>query len=170
MFILAWYDHDRHANRTCRISMNVYIAKVLLNYGHPIPKKPQLLPHKHREWRPIKFVLLVDDFGIEYVGNEHALHLLNTLEQNYEITTDWEGTKFSGIDLAWDYNARHANWICHIYMDGYISKVCLRYGHPSPKKPQLLPHISCNRRSSDLLFHEISIPENFVPSQSVVIS
>ena len=25
------------------------IAKFLLKYGHPIPKKPQLSPHKHRE-------------------------------------------------------------------------------------------------------------------------
>ena len=29
--------------------MNGYIAKVLLKYGHPIPKKPQLSPHKHRK-------------------------------------------------------------------------------------------------------------------------
>ena len=29
--------------------MKGYIAKVLLKYGHPIPKKPQLSPHKHRE-------------------------------------------------------------------------------------------------------------------------
>ena len=36
----------------------------------------------------------MDDFGIEYVGKEHALHLLKTLEQNYEITTDWEGIFF----------------------------------------------------------------------------
>ena len=29
--------------------MNGYIAKVLLKYGQPSPKKPQLSPHKHRE-------------------------------------------------------------------------------------------------------------------------
>ena len=34
-------------------------------------------------WRPIQFVLLVDDFGIEYVGKEHTLHVLKTLEKNY---------------------------------------------------------------------------------------
>ena len=39
------------------------------------------------------------------VVKEHAIHLLQTLEKNYEITTDWEGTKFAGIDLAWGYNA-----------------------------------------------------------------
>ena len=29
--------------------MNGYIAKVLLKYGKPLPKKPQLSPHKHQE-------------------------------------------------------------------------------------------------------------------------
>ena len=43
------------------------------------------------KWRPIHFVLLVDNFGIKYVGKQHALHLLKTLEQNYEITTNLEG-------------------------------------------------------------------------------
>ena len=93
-----------------------------------------------RKWRPIQFVLLVDDSGIEYVGKEHALHLLKTLEQNYEITTDWEGTKFAGIDLAWDYNGRHANRTCRISMDGYITIILLKYEHPRPSKLQLSPH------------------------------
>ena len=29
--------------------MKGYIARVLLKYGHPLPKKPQLSPHKNRE-------------------------------------------------------------------------------------------------------------------------
>ena len=74
------------------------------------------------------------------MGKEHALHLLNTLEQNYEITTDWEGKTFAGIDLTWDYNARHANRTCRISMDRYIAKFLLKYGHPSPNKPQVSPH------------------------------
>ena len=82
----------------------------------------------------------MDDFIIKYVGKEHALHLLKTLELSYEITTDWEGTKFTEINLAWDYNARHANWTCRISMDGYIVKDILKYGHPRPKKPQPSPH------------------------------
>ena len=47
---------------------------------------PGIWSHK---WRRIQFVLLVEDFGIEYVVKEHALHILKTLKQNYEITTDW---------------------------------------------------------------------------------
>ena len=93
---------------------------------------PGLWCHK---WRPIQFVLHVDDFGIEYVGKEHALHLLKSLEVDYEITTDWEGTKFARIDLAWNYHTRNANRNCRIYMKGYITKVLLKYVHPIPKKP-----------------------------------
>ena len=104
---------------------------------HEDATTPGLWSHK---WRPIQFVLLVDYFCIEYVGKEHALHLLKTLELNYEITTDWEGTTFAGIDFAWDYYARHANWTCRISMEGYTAKVILKYGHPRPKKPQLSPN------------------------------
>jgi hypothetical protein len=31
------------------------------------------------KWRPIWFTLVVDDIGIKYIGNEHALHLNSTL-------------------------------------------------------------------------------------------
>ena len=82
----------------------------------------------------------MDDFGIKYLGKDNVLDLLKTLEVDYEITTDWEGTKFSGIDLAWDYHAPHANQTCRISMKGYISKFLLKYGHPIPKKPQISPH------------------------------
>ena len=33
----------------------------------------------------------MDNFYIKYVGKEHPLHLLKTLEVDYKITTDWEG-------------------------------------------------------------------------------
>ena len=62
---------------------------------------PGLWSHKRR---PVQFILLVDNFSISYLGKEHALHLLNTLELNYDITKDWEGTKFAGSDLTWDYH------------------------------------------------------------------
>ena len=82
----------------------------------------------------------MDDFGIKYVGKKHVLHLLKTLDQNYEITADWEGKEFSGIDLAWDYDDQHAKRTCHISMNGYINKLLIIYGHPCPSKAQLSPH------------------------------
>ena len=65
--------------------------------------------------------LLVDNFGIEYVGKEHVVHLLKTLEKNYDITTDWERKFFSGIDLSWNYHAHHADRTCRISMKDYIN-------------------------------------------------
>ena len=46
---------------------------------------PGLWRHK---WRPILFGLIVDGFGIEYVGEHHYHHLLHTLQEHYTITTD----------------------------------------------------------------------------------
>ena len=31
-------------------------------------------------WRPICFTLVVDDFGVKYVGEEHAKHLLSIIQ------------------------------------------------------------------------------------------
>ena len=36
----------RHRDRTCRLSLKHYIAYLLLKLGQPMPKKPQLSPHK----------------------------------------------------------------------------------------------------------------------------
>ena len=51
------------------------------------------------EWRPIQFTLVVDDFGVKYVGKEHARHLVDALEEHYDISTDWEGKKYIGLTL-----------------------------------------------------------------------
>ena len=51
---------------------------------------PGLLKH---DWRPIQFTLLVDDFGVKYVGEKYTLHLKQTLEENYEVTTEWYGKR-----------------------------------------------------------------------------
>ena len=41
--------------------------------------------------RPIQFSLVVDDFGVKYVGKEHSDHLIKTLEHHYDkISVDWE--------------------------------------------------------------------------------
>ena len=48
-------------------------------------------------WRhkclPIMFVLIVDDFGIEYVGDHHLHHLRTFLTTHYTITEDLGGKK-----------------------------------------------------------------------------
>jgi hypothetical protein len=49
---------------------------------------PGLRRHK---WRPVLFSLVMDDFGVKYVGKQHVDHLNAAIEQHYEYTKDWRG-------------------------------------------------------------------------------
>jgi hypothetical protein len=49
--------------------------------------------------RPISFTLVVDDFGVKYVGKELAMHLISILKEHYKISEDWLGSKYIGITL-----------------------------------------------------------------------
>ena len=53
---------------------------------------------KH-EWRLVQFTLVIDNFGVKYVGEKHALHLKQTLEENYKVTTVCGVTRNIGITL-----------------------------------------------------------------------
>ena len=88
------------------------------------------------DWRPISFALVVDDFGVKYVGKEHAEHLLNVLTQDYETSHEWEGTRYIGLTLDWDYIQR----MVHLSMPEYCEKARQRFQHEMPKKPQDQPY------------------------------
>ena len=55
------------------------------------------------------FTLVMDDLGINYDGREHAVHLINAIEENYTITKDWACSLYYGIILKWNYTAKHVN-------------------------------------------------------------
>ena len=59
-------------------------------------RTPGLWTHK---WRPIQFSLVVDDFGVKYVGEENLTHLVNILKEHYEISIDREGSHYLGITI-----------------------------------------------------------------------
>jgi hypothetical protein len=43
---------------------------------------------------PINFSLVVDDFGVKYVGKENVQHLLDTVQQYYKCSCDWKGEQY----------------------------------------------------------------------------
>ena len=94
---------------------------------------PGLWKHK---WRPIQFCLLVDDFGVEYVGLEHFNHLLTLLKKYHGVQINMAGNKFAGMSIEWDYNARK----CQISIPGYIDRLLLKFKHPEPRRRQLSPY------------------------------
>jgi hypothetical protein len=49
---------------------------------------PGLWQHK---WRPVWFSLVVDDFGIKYMGKQHVDHPIAAIEQDYTFSKDWGG-------------------------------------------------------------------------------
>jgi retron-type reverse transcriptase len=80
---------------------NELLEKRLNTHGYFQSKLvPGLWSHK---WRPIQFTLVVDDFGVKYVGKEHAEHLQAVIAKYYKMSTDWTGTRYIGITLDWDY-------------------------------------------------------------------
>jgi hypothetical protein len=86
--------------------------------------------------RPISFALVVDDFGVKYLGIENAEHLLGVLQSKYEVTHNWNGDKFLGMKLDWDYQ----NGTVDLSMPGYIEKALQRFQHENPIKPEHSPH------------------------------
>ena len=70
------------------------------------------------EWRPIQLTLVVDNFGVKYMGEEHAQHVISVLRDEYDITTDWKGEIYIILTLDWDYDRRDV----HLSMPGYIAK------------------------------------------------
>jgi hypothetical protein len=56
--------------------------------------------------RDITFTLVVDDFGIKYTNQDDLDHLLAALHKHYTISVDLTGSKYLGLDIAWDYYNR----------------------------------------------------------------
>jgi hypothetical protein len=147
--IRAQYNLDKHA-----VNGFVYLELRGAIYGLPQAGalankllRKRLAPHGYYEvahtpglWRhvtrPISFTLVVDDFGVKYVGQEHAEHLIHVLQENYTMSIDWDGKLYCGIQLDWDYDLRTLD----ISMPRYINNVLQRFQHPVPSSPQNGPY------------------------------
>jgi hypothetical protein len=102
---------------------NDLLQERLAQHGyHPVQ-------HTHGLWRhdthPIAFSLVVDDFGVKYVGEENACHLHDTLNKYYKTSVDWAGKLYCGITLAWDY----VNRTVDLSMSGYIAAALHKFRH-----------------------------------------
>ena len=113
---------------------NLQLIQHLRPFGfEPVKRMPGLWKHTSR---PVQFTLVVDDFGIQYTGVEHATYLLNAIKQHYDITVDWSGSSYCGLSLSWDYIARTLD----VSMPGYVKRALLDFQHPSPNKPEHAPY------------------------------
>jgi hypothetical protein len=115
------------------ILANELLQRNLANDGY----RPR---HTHGLWthdtRPISFSLVVDDFGVKYVGREHAEHLMTCIKKNYNIPSDWNGTAYCGLTLDWYYKNRTVD----LSIPGYIKSTLHKYQHPAQARPEHAPH------------------------------
>ena len=51
--------------------------------------------------------------------------MLSVVRKDYTVSTDWEGAKYSGINLDWDYE----NYRVHLSMPGYCKEALVKFGH-----------------------------------------
>jgi hypothetical protein len=137
----------------CEIQMGMYglpqaggiIAQQLL--------EERLQKHGYRQsqttpglWKhdtcPISFSLAVNNFGVKYVGEENAQHLLDTVRQYCKCSCKWEGEQYCGLTIKWDYKDKKV----HVSMSGYVPKALIRFCHPPPIKiqDQQYPHVKPN--------------------------
>jgi hypothetical protein len=95
--------------------------------------------HTHGIWthdtHPIAFSLVVGDFGVKYIGREHAEHLMACIQKN-NISSDWNGRAYCGLTLDWDYKNRTVD----LSMPGYIKAALNKYQHAAPARPEHAPH------------------------------
>ena len=78
----------------------------------------------------------MDDFGVKYVGKEHADHLVNTLKNKYQISEDWQGALYCGISLNWNYEGKT---YVDTHLPNYVSKKLAKFGHTKPNICQHIP-------------------------------
>ena len=82
------------------------------------------------------FALVVEDFGVDFVGKEHVKHLTDTLRMHFDITEDQSCEKQLSIDLQWDCIKRAVR----LSMKNCIKQFLIRFNRLIPSKPCHSPH------------------------------
>ena len=120
----------KQADRITNDQLKAHLA----NFGFtPVPRTPALWKHNTN---PIIFSLVVDNFGVKYIGKENANHLIQSLQKVYTISIDCTGSLFCGLTIKWDYSAH----TCKIFMIKYLQADLHKFQHPAPKRPHHSPN------------------------------
>ena len=78
----------------------------------------------------------MDDFGLKYLIKDDAHHLITSLQKYCDITIDWSGQNFCGLDIEWNYDKQYVD----ISMKHFVIKTLRQLQHIFSSKPQYAPH------------------------------
>ena len=79
---------------------------------------------------------MVDDFGVKYVGKEHADHLIAVLKEHHKIPENRAGSNSCAVTFHWEYEKQEL----HLFMPGCVSKALQRFQQEMLKKPEDQPY------------------------------
>ena len=133
-FVYVTIKHEMYELPQSGILAQALLETRINDHGYHQSKiTPGLWTH---EWRPICFMLVVDDFGVKCIGKEHADHLIKCIKENYDITEDWEVKRYLVLNFDWNYDTRSV----HLSMPNYIPEALKRFKRENPKLWQGSPH------------------------------
>ena len=68
---------------------------------------------------------------------KHADHLINAIQDHYQVSTYLEGQRYCRIRIKWNYQKQ----VVYLPMTGYIQEVLHRFQHSQPTRKEHAPHI-----------------------------
>ena len=77
----------------------------------------------------------MDDFGIKYTNKDDINYLFEAIKDKYPLKINWEGTKYVGIDLEWNYIKREVI----LSMKQYVEQALKQFKHSQPIKYHYSP-------------------------------
>ena len=80
--------------------------------------------------------MVVDEFGVKYVGKDNKETLIKALEENYNLNKYCRGEKYVGLTVTWDYIKREVD----LTMPEYVAKALHRFQQKSHPKIQHQTH------------------------------
>ena len=83
----------KQAVRIANDRLKIHLAQ----FGYaPVTCTPSLWKHTTRD---ITFSIVVNNFGVKYVGKENSDHLIQALKKQYTISMYWTGSLFCGLHI-----------------------------------------------------------------------
>ena len=126
-------DKGMHGLPQAGILANKLLQKRLaLHQIRPCKFTPGLWKH---DTKPIKFTLVVDDFGVKHNNKSDLQDLIRILQKDCEMTIDKTGQRCCGTELDWD----HRNRQVHLSMPGYVEEALKLFGHLMPRRHHRAP-------------------------------
>ena len=78
----------------------------------------------------------MDNFRVKYESQEDITSILDTLKTIHNISEDWGGKLYCGLNLEWDYCEREVL----VAISYYVTKAPHIFQHATPRRAQYAPH------------------------------